>query len=213
MSDEDQNNHYVAHCTMEDKDTVVLKSARNKPELGDEVVNDSIQEEALIANSNDKDSMHLPIFDYFALASQTPLQHAERLQELLQLDKNQSELASSYLEVTNILLFYAVQEVNLLFSEYLDLTNRNLQDDANMFFLRCKEQPLIVPLVNNEQNTIENTHSHGITTFALTFIIAEALDYYLDNLNLPIYISILGALVIALIAEWFLQPYVKDRFK
>lgn len=144
----------------------------------------------------------------------TPLsarQHAERLQTLLNtpLENNHQEI---YLEVTSILLFYSVQEVNSLFSEYLALTQRNLHDEVLLFFVKCQAMNIAVPVTSTSPPD-EHRLSSGIFTFGCSFIVAESLDLYLDNLNLPIYVSLIGALAIALFAEWILQPYVKDRLK
>lgn len=141
----------------------------------------------------------------------SPKEHAERLQTLLNtpLENNHQEI---YLEVTSILIFYSVQEVNSLFFEYLTLTQRNLHDDVLLFFVKCQSMNIAVP-VTPAYTLAEHRFSHGIFTFGFSFIVAESLDLYLDNLNLPIFVSLFGALAIALFAEWILQPYVKDRLK
>jgi len=141
----------------------------------------------------------------------SPREHAERLQTLLNtpLDHNHQEI---YLEVTSILLFYSVQEVNSLFSEYVALTQRNLHDEVLLFFVKCQSLNIAVP-VTPPPSKAEHRLSNGMFTFGFSFIVAESLDLYLDNLNLPIYVSIIGALAIAFFAEWILQPYVKDRLK
>jgi hypothetical protein len=144
----------------------------------------------------------------------TPLsarEHAERLQILLSapLENNHQEI---YFEVTSILLFYSVQEVNSLFSEYLALTQRNLHDEVLLFFVKCQALNIAVP-VTPAPSTAEHRFSNGIFTFSCSFIVAESLDLYLDNLNLPIFVSLFGALAIAFFAEWILQPYVKGRLK
>ncbi len=140
----------------------------------------------------------------------SPREHAERLQTLLTtpLEGNHQEI---YLEVTSILLFYSVQEVNALFSEYLALTQRNLHDEVLLFFVKCQALNIAVPVTPS--HTAEHRLTSGIFTFSCSFIVAESLDFYLDNLNLPTYVSLIGALIIAFFAEWVLQPYVKDRLK
>jgi len=142
-------------------------------------------------------------------ATLSPKEHAERLQTLLGSvqDGNHQEI---YIEVTGILLFYSLQEVNSLFSEYLALTERNLCDDVLSFFVKCQALNIAVPILTAVPK-VEKRLSNGLVTFALSFIVAEALDLYLDNLNLPILVSLFGALIIAFFAEWILQPYVKDR--
>jgi hypothetical protein len=48
--------------------------------------------------------------------------------------------------------------------------------------------------------------------FGSCFLVAESLDWYLDNLNQPVFVSIIVAALIAVITEWIVQPYLKSNF-